>query len=226
MEIPPVSSTSPLEDIGATKIRLLDASERLFAERGFAGASVRDIAEASGCNLAAMNYHFSSKEKLYQEVMLRRMRQLREKRVGVLSELMERFPDGTKLEEVLRGYAEAFLRSQREPDTARRLLQLFAREFLDPRLPAGTFQQELMQPIESLLAEAIRRARPDLDDAVARLCVHSLLAQLVYLAHLPRAHGAAEGPDEAAMDALVDHVTRLTTAGVAGYRAPEAAPGA
>ncbi len=56
------SSDKPVQD------RLLDAAEQLFSEHGFDGASVRDIAATAGCNIAAVNYYFGSKDKLYTEV--------------------------------------------------------------------------------------------------------------------------------------------------------------
>lgn len=57
------------EDSKKTRARLIEAAGRLFAERGFAGAKVRDIVEAANLHLSAMNYHFGSKEGLYREVV-------------------------------------------------------------------------------------------------------------------------------------------------------------
>ncbi len=53
----------------ATKAALLQAAKRLVVERGYAGTSVRDLAAASGTNLAAVNYHFGSKEALLNEAL-------------------------------------------------------------------------------------------------------------------------------------------------------------
>ncbi|MGH9438282.1 MAG: TetR/AcrR family transcriptional regulator, partial [Terriglobia bacterium] len=53
-----------------TRQKLLDAAGRLFAERGFAGVSIRDICkEAGGANLAAVNYYFRDKAALYRELL-------------------------------------------------------------------------------------------------------------------------------------------------------------
>jgi AcrR family transcriptional regulator len=52
-----------------TKIKILSAARELFAIKGFDGASVRDIARLAEVNIAAVNYHFSSKEKLFHQVM-------------------------------------------------------------------------------------------------------------------------------------------------------------
>jgi AcrR family transcriptional regulator len=53
-----------------TKAALLQAAKRLIRERGYAATSVRDLAAASGANLAAVNYHFGSREKLLTEAIL------------------------------------------------------------------------------------------------------------------------------------------------------------
>src|SRR4030095_11291177 len=52
-----------------TKDRLVAAASTLFAERGFHGTTVRDIAERAGANVAAGNYHYGSKKALYLEVL-------------------------------------------------------------------------------------------------------------------------------------------------------------
>lgn len=48
------------------QIQIMEAAEKLFADKGFAGSSVRDIAEAAGVNLAMISYYFGSKEKLME----------------------------------------------------------------------------------------------------------------------------------------------------------------
>jgi len=55
---------------------LLDTAETLFAERGFHGASVRDITEAANVRNASVNYHFESKENLFRAVIERRIEPL------------------------------------------------------------------------------------------------------------------------------------------------------
>jgi AcrR family transcriptional regulator len=53
-----------------TKTALLDAAKQLVGERGYAGASVRELAAAAGANIAAVNYHFGSREKLLNQAVL------------------------------------------------------------------------------------------------------------------------------------------------------------
>lgn len=52
-----------------TKQKILEVASRLFAQKGFSGTSVRDIANTAGVNLAAINYHFSNKKNLLKEVI-------------------------------------------------------------------------------------------------------------------------------------------------------------
>jgi len=70
-----------------TQARLLDAAERLFAERGIDAVSVRAVNAAAGANVAAVHYHFGSKEQLVAAVLRRRMDVLGERRLAMLSAL-------------------------------------------------------------------------------------------------------------------------------------------
>jgi len=68
----------------STKERILGAAEQLFARHGFAGASLRQVTAAANVNLAAVNYHFGSKENLINEVFRRRLDDLNAHRIAAL----------------------------------------------------------------------------------------------------------------------------------------------
>ena len=70
-----------------TRERILDAAERLFMAHGYEGTSMRQITGEAAVNLAAVNYHFGSKESLMQEVFRRRLDWLNEERMRVLNEM-------------------------------------------------------------------------------------------------------------------------------------------
>jgi AcrR family transcriptional regulator len=86
----------------STKERILAAAEVLFAQRGFDGASLRQLTAAAGVNLAAVNYHFGSKDKLVEQVFRRRLDALNASRLAALS----RIAGGadTTVEDVLEAY--------------------------------------------------------------------------------------------------------------------------
>ena len=72
-------------EVGDTKSRILDAAEELFMEHGFEATSLRLITTAAGVNLAAVNYHFGSKEELFQAVLTRRLDPMNRDRLRLLA---------------------------------------------------------------------------------------------------------------------------------------------
>jgi AcrR family transcriptional regulator len=94
--MPASSATLP------TKERILGAAEELFARHGFEGASLRQLTAAAGVNLAAVNYHFGSKDRLIEEVFRRRLDQLNGRRLAALQKIAGE-PD-TTVEEVLAAF--------------------------------------------------------------------------------------------------------------------------
>ncbi|HEY2625017.1 TetR/AcrR family transcriptional regulator [Dyella sp. Tek66A03] len=92
------SSSAPLP----TKERILGAAEALFARHGFEGASLRQLTTAAGVNLAAVNYHFGSKDRLIEEVFRRRLDQLNGRRMAALQKIAGD-PDAT-VEDVLAAF--------------------------------------------------------------------------------------------------------------------------
>ena len=75
-----------------TKERILHAAEDLFAQHGFAGTSLRQVTSRADVNIAAVNYHFGSKENLVHEVFKHRMDEMSEKRLSALAETIARDP--------------------------------------------------------------------------------------------------------------------------------------
>src|SRR5712691_4942148 len=76
-----------------TKTRILDAAEQLFMEHGFEATSLRSLTAAAGANLAAVHYHFGSKEELFQAVLTRRLDPMNAERIELL-ERVERESTG------------------------------------------------------------------------------------------------------------------------------------
>lgn len=91
----------------STKERIIGAAEELFAQHGFSGTSLRQVTSRADVNIAAVNYHFGSKENLINEVFRRRLDELSENRLGALRAAMAR--DEVKLEEVLAAFIEPAL---------------------------------------------------------------------------------------------------------------------
>lgn len=113
---------------GSTKERILSAAETLFAQRGFDGASLRQLTSAAGVNLAAVNYHFGSKEKLVEQVFRRRLDALSVQRLAALAKIAGQ-PD-TRLEDVLDAFIRPALELSHEDDGSL-FMRVLARAFAE-----------------------------------------------------------------------------------------------
>ena len=90
-----------------TRTRILDAAEELFAAKGFDGTSIRAITRGAGVNVAAIHYHFGSKEEVLRGVTDRIVGPLNERRFDLLEQaIAESAPEPPSLEAVL----DAFIR--------------------------------------------------------------------------------------------------------------------
>jgi len=112
----------------STKQRILEAAENLFARHGFAGASLRQVTATAQVNLAAVNYHFGSKEKLVEEVFRRRLDALNADRLAALAQLGSDHP--ATLEEVLAAYIRPALELSHEGNGAL-FMRVLARAFAE-----------------------------------------------------------------------------------------------
>ncbi|MFC5525888.1 TetR/AcrR family transcriptional regulator [Rhodanobacter ginsengisoli] len=113
---------------GSTKERILGAAELLFAQRGFDGASLRQLTAAAGVNLAAVNYHFGSKEKLIEQVFRRRLDALNAQRLAALAKLAD--DSNRTLEDVLAAYIRPALELSHEGNGAL-FMRVLARAFAE-----------------------------------------------------------------------------------------------
>ena len=93
--------------IDRKKTLILDAAESLFAEQGFAQVSIRDIAVAAKANIAAVNYHFGSKERLFEALFARRVIPVNAMRLELLAAAEKRGRHGKP---ALRELIDAFVR--------------------------------------------------------------------------------------------------------------------
>jgi AcrR family transcriptional regulator len=117
-----------MKDSVSTKDRILGAAEVLFARRGFDGASLRQLTTAAGVNLAAVNYHFGSKEKLVEQVFRRRLDALNARRLEALAKVEGRAD--TTLEDVLAAYIRPALELSHD-DNGALFMRVLARAFAE-----------------------------------------------------------------------------------------------
>lgn len=117
-----------------TRDTILDSAERLFAQQGYDGTSMRQITSAAGVNLAAVNYHFGSKEALVQAVLKRRLETVNRERLRLLDELLTQ-ADGKPLKpsQIVDAFFGTLLRLAASPDhDGKTFLPLLERTMTDP----------------------------------------------------------------------------------------------
>lgn len=100
----------------STKDRILGAAEELFALQGFAGTSLREVTSRADVNIAAVNYHFGSKENLVNEVFRRRMDEMSARRLHALQAATHERPG--QLEPILAAFIEPALALAQDPRQA------------------------------------------------------------------------------------------------------------
>jgi AcrR family transcriptional regulator len=102
-----------------TRMSILDAAERLYADRGFADVTLRDIVAAAGVNLAAVNYHFGSKDELIAELFVTRSLATNRERLNELKAAEQAGGGRAAIEAILRALVGPTLRGCLGPDRER-----------------------------------------------------------------------------------------------------------
>ena len=136
--------------------RVLDAAERLFAEGGFDGVSMRDIAAAAEVGLPLIVYHFETKRNLYRAIFDRR-KTLFAARLAALREPLAEGDD--PVEHIVRAFVEPVMRIQ-DTEAGIAYAKLVAREASDPREAERGIVADYFDPFAMEFVKAIRKALP------------------------------------------------------------------
>ena len=199
-----------------TRESLLDAAETLFSEHGIEAASLRQITQQAGANLAAVNYHFGSKDGLIRAVFVRRLKPLFDERIRLLEECDLEAEDG--LEQVLTAFLAPVVR-MREAHQGCAFGRLMGRAFSEPKEEVKAIvMEEFREGIERFLG-AFRQLLPYLSEGERMWRFHFVagaMSHTVSCAHvLEKYSGGACHPSDPE-EALGQLVTFLA----AGMRGP------
>lgn len=182
MTTPPVARNSK-RGTSATASNILDAAESLFAVRGFYGASVRDITQAAGAQLAMVNYHFGSKQELYVQVIRRRGTAHAGQMQRFLDEAVAAASGGPpSIESVIEAFcASIFERIVNGGPGWRRYIQLLSRIADAPQEEGFVApMNELFDPVVGNYVKALRAALPEMSNSNLYAAFYFLQAGLVY----------------------------------------------
>ncbi len=208
--------TKNIENGINVKTRLLDAGEELFSEFGYDGTSTRQLTQKAECNLAAVNYYFGGKYELYLEVIGRKMRYLRDRRVEKISKVIADSGGSLTLEELLTVFAESFIEPLVREAGGRRFMQLVGWEMLNPKFPKQKLLDGMIKPVLQLMTAAIRKICPGLSEEKAILCITSVVAQLMHSIQMN--HVFAEVEDELlvsfSLQRRIEHIVEFSSAAI------------
>ncbi|MBX3377755.1 MAG: CerR family C-terminal domain-containing protein [Phycisphaeraceae bacterium] len=206
------------ESSADTRTRLLEAAGEIFAEHGFRGATVREICERAGANIAAVNYHFRDKEGLYRAVI--------EFAAGYA---LAKYPIGggadPKLpaEDRLRAFIRTYLYRLLDEGRPAWHGKLISREMVEPTAAldhlAETFARPQYERLRSILADLLG---PAADPDRVRLCAASVVGQCLFHKHcrpMIRRLMPEQAYDTAALDALAGHIADFSLRAIASIRA-------
>jgi AcrR family transcriptional regulator len=158
-----------------TKAAILNAAEKLYADRSFGEVSLRDIVAAAGVNLAAINYHFGSKDELLAELFLSRASALNRER---FTELKAAEEAGHGLEAILRALVGPPIRWCLGPDRQRSAAARFmTRASVESVPPIRKIVERDVNHLRRF-ADALRRALPDQNDVDIYWGLHFTLAMI------------------------------------------------
>lgn len=145
----------------STKDRILGAAEELFALHGFGGTSLRQVTSRADVNIAAVNYHFGSKENLINEVFRRRMDEMSRRRLELLAEARETSPGA--LEPLLAAFIEPALALARDRQGGVAFIRVIARAYAEKNDGLRKFLSEQYGHVLREFAKAIAECVPQLD---------------------------------------------------------------
>jgi AcrR family transcriptional regulator len=202
--------TRPAE---VTRERILKSAERLFAERGYDGTSIRAIVAKARVNQAAINYHFVGKDGLYREVLRAAFRALTAHQVAHARESKALSREAALLE---------FVRGQLRPLTARdglsRHIRIFNWETVRPTPVFRKLLSEEAPPFMTLAVDLVSRFLPEADHRTLVVAAIWLVGQCsVFVRNRDQLAGppAELSLDESSVEWLAQMIGRWTVNGLA-----------
>ena len=197
-------------EIDGTRDRILEAAGQLFAERGFESTTVRDICQAAGANVAAVNYYFGDKERLYVEAVVRAHKWRLDQ-----AQLPD-WNENTTARQKLADFIETFFRRVLGgPDDTWRT-KIVMREIMNPTAACAEIANSNIRPQFEILQSILRQLLPaSTTDEELHLTAFSIVGQcLFYHVAGPVIRNLVDESEYATydVDKLAAHVTKLTLA--------------
>jgi AcrR family transcriptional regulator len=199
--------------------RLLDSAGQVFAQKGFEGATVREICRRAQLNLAAVNYYFRDKERLYIESVKAACCS------GPDLLALADWPPGTPPTAKLADFIKTFVTGMRNDGDALWHRELFLRELAQPTAACQELVQERIRPTAQILGGILAELLPDVPELKRRLMAFSIVGQCIfYRVATPIVKQLVGEEAYRSYDAklLADHITQFTLRGLGVAQTTEA----
>lgn len=196
--------------------RILEAAGEIFAEFGFRGATVRKICERAKVNVAAINYYFGGKEKLYSEV-LRHWHDFAIEKYPLLLGVGEDAP----AEEQLRAFIRSLLFRLLDRGKPAWFGKLMMREMTEPTRAFERLVKETVRPRDKILASIVQKMiGTPISGEEIRLCCASIIGQCLYYYNARTIitrlyHQDVSKPEE--IEGIADHIMKFSLRGLEHY---------
>ncbi len=192
-----------------TRTRLLDAAREVFSQYGFQGATVREICRRANANVAAVSYHFGSKDGLLAEAL----------NFGALKDLQKTNVRASACPEMrLNLFVTDFMLMLLDENHASSQCQIMARELADPTPALDQIVREAIAPLHEFLGKLVREIiGKKTSEAELQRCVHSILGQCLYYRHTHPVQLRLNPKlryDKKRIQAIAQHITRFSLAGI------------
>lgn len=195
--------------------RILSAAQAIFLQNGFDGASIRELTEAAGVNVALVNYYFGSKRNLYLEVLRRYFSVTAEQKCATLGQtIAEGKTQSLRL--LISAYVRLYLGSDDSVETTQAFLCLMSRQFANDEDAIHLLLEELITPIHLLMKTSIAEICPHLEENRISLCIGSITGQIFHFLHFPYAFQAflTLPPETSLRETAAEHIIEFSLRGI------------
>jgi len=206
----------------STKTKILDAAETLFREQGIGATSLRTIIGRADVNIAAIHYHFGSKEQVVKSVIVRLVEPVNLKRIILLDALEKEYGEAPiPLEKVLEAFLEPIVKmAASKPEQYKNFKELIGRIHTEPN--EIRMFMHLFQDMFTRFFRTLKKTLPDLNDEQLLLgfsFTMGALGSMIYKDQLIREHIAQ---DSQTLDytLLKNYVIRFIASGFRSFNAP------
>lgn len=164
-----------INDLDTTRDRIVEAAGQIFAERGFDATTVRDICQRAEANIAAVNYYFGDKQRLYVEAVVRAHRWRMER-----AKLPD-WPANTSPQKKLADFIRTFIRRVRTGPEDTWRTRLVMREMMHPSAACAELVQASIRPQFEILLGILRELLPaDTSEQQLHLTAFSIVGQCLF----------------------------------------------